>query len=490
MYDLLVIGGGINGVGVARDAAGRGLRVLLCERDDLASHTSSASTKLIHGGLRYLEHYEFKLVRESLVERERLLGLAPHIIWPLRFVLPHHKGLRPAWFLRLGLFLYDHLGGREALPGTRSVDLTAPPHAGILGRAYEKGFEYSDCWVEDARLVVLSAVDAQERGAEVLTGTACTGLTRHEDRWDAALTSAEGSRVVEAKAVVNAAGPWVGEVAGLALRGRSKSSVRLVKGSHVVVPKLYEGGHAYIFQNTDDRIVFAIPYEDDFTLIGTTDVPLNDPNEAVAATDEEVAYLCKLASDYFATPVTPADIVWTYAGVRPLFDDAEEDASKVTRDYELVLDHDGGAPILSVYGGKITTFRHLAEDALRELADVFPQMGEAWTQDAPLPGGDLGSGFDAFAARFAAAHAWLPAALARRLCRAYGTRAEHVLGEATSLADLGEAFAARLTEAELRYLVEAEFARGPDDVLWRRSKLGLHMTEAERASVAAWFDRR
>ncbi|MEL7028300.1 MAG: glycerol-3-phosphate dehydrogenase [Pseudomonadota bacterium] len=487
-YDLFIIGGGVNGAGIARDAAGRGLKVGLCERDDLAAHTSSASTKLIHGGLRYLEHYEFRLVREALIEREVLLRAAPHIIWPMRFVLPHHKGLRPAWLLRLGLFLYDHLGGRELLPATKRVDLAGPPFGGPLAPEFRFGFAYSDCWVEDARLVVLNAVDAARRGADILTRTECVGLARTDDEWAVSLKSAGGGvREVRARVLVNAAGPWVDDIDRRFAPGRNATTVRLIKGSHIIVPKLFNGEHAYIFQNTDGRVVFAIPYEGEFTLIGTTDVPVQSPSEAGTITPEETAYLCELASSYFKTPVTSDQVVWSYAGARPLFDDDEDDASKITRDYTLKLDQEG-APVLSIYGGKITTFRKLAEHALAKLEGFFPDLGASWTATAALPGGDIpNADFEGFATALVAERANMPPALLRRLARAYGTETLTLLGEAKDTADLGRSFGAGLFERELVYLAENEFAASADDVLWRRSKLGLRLSDAERRDVAAWF---
>ncbi len=489
-YDLFVIGGGINGTGIARDAAGRGLRVGLCERDDLAAHTSSASTKLIHGGLRYLESYAFRLVRESLLERETLLAAAPHIIWPMRFVLPHHTGLRPAWLLRLGLLLYDHLGGRRTLPPTRAVRLDAPPFAGQLQARYRRGFEYSDCWVEDARLVVLNAVDARERGADVLTRTECIDLERGSDRWHIRLRRHDGGTTrVEARVLVNAAGPWVDAVEDAASGGRARRATRLVKGSHVVVPRLFPGEHAFIFQAGDGRVMFAIPYEGEFTLLGTTDVAVATPAAEATVCAEEVAYLCETASGYFARPVRPADVVWRYAGVRPLFDDAAENASRVTRDYRLTVDADAGATRLTVYGGKLTTYRRLAEQALEKLGPHLPaRTGGPWTAGAPLPGGDVpGGDLAALRASLAARHPWLAPATLRRLVRAYGTRAERLLAAARGPDDLGRHFGQGLYERELRYLVEAEFAGDAQDVLWRRSKLGLHMTGEEREAVGAWF---
>ncbi|MDT8439767.1 MAG: glycerol-3-phosphate dehydrogenase [Wenzhouxiangellaceae bacterium] len=487
-YDLFVIGGGINGCGIARDAVGRGLKVGLCEKDDLAAHTSSASTKLIHGGLRYLEQYEFGLVRKSLLEREVLLHAAPHIIWPLTFVLPHHRGLRPAWMLRAGLKLYDLLGGRSSLPRSRAVNLDQEPFAGQLDPQFKRGFAYSDCWVEDARLVVLNAIDARERGADILTRTRCTGLERDDKCWRIELTPADGEPfVVESRVLVNAAGPWVGEIARRYGEDEKLPGVRLVKGSHIVVPKLYEGEHAWLFQNDDGRVVFAIPYEGDYTLIGTTEVQTGSPEDDSPISDDEEAYLCRLIGQYFNCRLSPEQIIWRYSGVRPLYDDNTHSASKVTRDYVLELDT-AGAPVLSVYGGKLTTYRKLAEQVLARLEPLAPAMGPAWTDQAALPGGEFA--FDAFEhelQRIQARYPFLPAELARRLFRAYGTRIERVLGNAETLDDLGRDFGAGLFEAELRYLVAQEFASGAEDVLWRRSKLGLHMTADQRQQVADWF---
>lgn len=489
--DILIVGGGVNGAGIARDAAGRGLSVLLCEQNDLGSGTSSASTKLIHGGLRYLEHYEFRLVREALIEREVLLRAAPHIVRPLRFVLPHNGSMRPAWLVRLGLFLYDHLGGRELLPGSRSVDLRSEPAGAALQPQFAKAFEYSDCWVEDARLVVLTAMDAQERGADIRTRTRCVAARRDGDLWRVRLAPAEGGeeREVTARALVNAAGPWVADVLNARIGLNARGSVRLIKGSHIVVPRLFEGDQAYIFQNDDRRIVFAIPYEGDYTLIGTTDVDYDGDPAAVAIAEDEVAYLCRAVSGYFKQTVTSDRIVWTYSGVRPLYDDKSKDASAVTRDYVLELDApEDAAPLLSVFGGKITTFRRLAEQAVDRLAAPLGVSAGPWTADAPLPGGDIPSAdFEAFLAGLRRDRPWLPELLARRYARAYGTRTDDLLGDAGSLDQLGEDFGDGLHEAELRYVVAREFVTVPEDFFWRRSKMGLHAGEKARSAVAAWF---
>ena len=491
-YDLLVIGGGVNGAGIARDAAGRGAKVLLVEKDDLAQHTSSASTKLIHGGLRYLEYYEFRLVREALREREVLLSMAPHIIWSLRFVLPYDAGLRPAWLLRLGLFLYDHIGGRKKLAATRRVSLDDATHRGVLKDRLRFGFEYSDCWVEDARLVALNAVDARDRGAQVLTQTECTSLRREGALWHATLRDRSGAeRAITARAVANAGGPWVERVAGLAGSATNRAHVRLVKGSHIVVPRLFEGEHCYIFQNGDGRIVFAIPYEHNFTLIGTTDVPMDDPDDLPEIEGKEVEYLCAAINEYIAAPITPDDVRWTYSGVRSLYDDGATDASAVTRDYVLEMDAGAGlAPMISAYGGKITTYRELAEDAVNQLVETGALSGDKWTHGATLPGGDIAGGdFAAFLAQMRARYGWLEEAILLRLCRAYGTRIADIIGNASGPGQLGTHLGGGVYEAELTYLRDVEFAQSGDDVLWRRSKLGLHLDDEAQAAIAEWFTR-
>jgi len=486
--DLAIIGGGINGTGIARDAIGRGCSVLLAEQSDLASATSSASTKLIHGGLRYLEYYEFRLVREALMEREVLWGIAPHIIWPLRFVLPHHTGLRPAWLLRLGLFLYDHLGGRKRLPPTRALDLTTDPAGAALKPDFTRGFEYSDCWVEDARLVVLNAQDAHERGATILTRTRVTRAERAGENWQVTLA---GGQTVTARALVNAAGPWVADTIGSVLGANTPAKVRLVKGSHIVVPRLVEHDRCYIFQNADNRIFFAIPYERDFTLVGTTDQDFHDDPRSVEITDDEVAYLCAGASAYFRKPITPADVVWTYSGVRPLYDDGASAAQEATRDYVLALDAPDGQPAaLNVFGGKITTYRRLAEAALAKLAAHLPVpkggKDAGWTGRTPLPGGDFApDGFEALITDLRRRHPYLPEPLARRLARAYGTRVDTLLDGATTLGDLGTVYGAGITSAELAYLVRHEFARTAEDIVWRRSKAGLRLGKGELARIDA-----
>ncbi|MGJ7525225.1 glycerol-3-phosphate dehydrogenase [Variovorax sp. GB1P17] len=504
--DVLIVGGGINGCGIARDLAGRGWRVVLCEKDDLASHTSSSSTKLIHGGLRYLEYYEFSLVRKALQEREVLLKSAPHIMWPLRFVMPHDPSMRPAWMIRIGLFMYDHLAKREVLPGSRSVDLRQHAAGKPLKNQYKRGFIYSDGWVDDARLVVLNALDAQARGAEILTRTRCVHAQRGSDGWVATLEAANGAhRTVRARAVVNAAGPWAESfLRGVAQSAKGEAlatkSLRLVKGSHIVVPRLFEHDHAYIFQNPDKRIIFAIPYQEEFTLIGTTDIELNgdDPGAARIA-QEEIDYLCTQASRYFEKPIVPADVVWTYSGVRPLLDDASGDPSAVTRDY-MLESNTTAAPLLSVWGGKITTFRKLAEDAADEVGKMLGQSSAqrpAWTDGAFLAGGNLSAwigaatrpddDFERFVAAVREKYTWLSARLARRLARGYGARVAELIGDAQSMADMGAEVAPGLHERELRFLQDHEWAVSAEDVLWRRSKLGLHYTPEQREQVAIWL---
>jgi glycerol-3-phosphate dehydrogenase len=490
-FDLLIVGGGINGAGIARDAAGRGLKVLLCEQGDLAQATSSASTKLIHGGLRYLEYYEFRLVRESLIERERLLGIAPHIIWPLRFVLPHDRHLRPVWMIRLGLFLYDHLGGRRHLPSSRGVRFADSIYGSALRPEFRRGFAYSDCWVEDSRLVVLNAMDAKARGATILTRTRFLEASRTNGIWQAEIEDVEGGarRAVSARALVNAAGPWVARTLTERLGLQTDKGVRLIKGSHIIVPHLYEGEHAYILQNPDGRIVFTIPYEQHFTLIGTTDVPFDDDPSEVAISPDEIDYLCAIVGRYFARRISASDVVWSYAGVRPLYDDASENASAVTRDYVLDLEAASGeAPLLSVFGGKITTYRRLAEHALEKLQPFLEFPAQSWTAGKALPGGDIPDlDFERFLTDLQRRKPFLPAPLARRLARAYGTRVDALLGPARHLTDLGPDLGGGLTRAEVDYLVAVEWACTADDILWRRSKLGLHAPAGTAARLAAYL---
>jgi glycerol-3-phosphate dehydrogenase len=490
-FDLLVIGGGVNGCGIARDAAGRGYAVVLVEMNDLASGTSSKSTKLIHGGLRYLEHYEFRLVHEALVERELLWASAPHIIHPLRFVLPYARGLRPAWMLRAGLFLYDNMGGRKLLPPTREIDLRRDDAGKPLKPLFSKAYEYSDCWVNDARLVALLARDAADRGATIRTRTRVEKAERIGDLWQVTLIDSitGAAETVSARMLVNAAGPWVEKVLSGALDDRAPHKVRLVKGSHIVTQKLFDHDRCYFFQNPDGRIFFAIPYEGDFTLIGTTDMDYSGDPRSVAISEDEIAYLCAGASEYFAKPIVPADVVWSYSGVRSLYDDGASKAQEATRDYVLKLDGGSGeAPVLNVIGGKITTFRRLAESALEKIGAAIGEKGRPWTRTAVLPGGNFApTAFEATVVGLTRRYPFLPADLARRLTRAYGTRAPAVLGEARALADLGQHFGAGLYEAELRYLVTHEWARDAEDVLWRRSKLGLRLTPAEGEALAAFM---
>ena len=503
--DVLVVGGGINGAGIARDLAGRGLSVVMCEKDDLASHTSSSSTKLIHGGLRYLEYYEFALVRKALAERELLMRSAPHIMWPLRFVMPHDPSMRPVWMVRAGLFLYDHLAKREVLPASSTVDLRRHVAGTPLKKQYTKGFVYSDGWVDDARLVVLNALDAVAHGATVMTRTACTDARRSASGWQATLLAANGTRhAVTARALVNAAGPWAAQFLAEHAHVPDAKSLRLVKGSHIVVPRMFAHDHAYIFQNPDKRIIFAIPYEVDYTLIGTTDVEHRGAIGTACIDPEETAYLCAQANRYFERAVTPADVVWSYSGVRPLLDDESGDPSAVTRDYALELDTGDAAaqgstgsmaPLLNVWGGKITTFRKLAEEAADLLAKSLSTPRGAWTEHAFLPGGDLSASigpaqkpdldFARFVQAASLAHPQVPLPLVQRLARAYGSRALPLLRES-----FGAEVAPGLFEAELNFLRREEWACSADDVLWRRSKLGLHYTPAQRAAVADWCARR
>ncbi len=482
MVDLLVLGGGINGAGVARDAAGRGLSVVLVERGDLAGATSSASSKLIHGGLRYLEQYEFCLVAEALAEREILLRIAAHLVWPAQFVMPHVPGLRPRWMIRTGLFLYDHLARRASLPGSHALRLDSPPYGAGLKPEYKHGFIYSDCRVDDARLVIANAIDAAERGARVLTRTECVSAARVGGSWQAKLSSGE---TVSARAVVNAAGPWVKQVLNGRLGQPSRDSVRLVKGTHIVLPRLYPGDHAFILQNEDRRVVFMIPYGEEHTLVGTTDVVERGDPAAAAPSAAEVDYLCRAVNRYLAAPASPAQVVWRYCGVRPLYDDGSSDPSAITRDYTLRLDDDAGcAPVVSVFGGKITTYRRLAEHVMEKLAPFFPGLAPAWTAGAALAGSDFPPGGrarsrDAFFAR----HRGIPQSVLRGIFRRHGTRADAVLEGGA----LGEDFGGGLTERELRYLADREWARSADDVLWRRTKAGLLMSPAQRARVAAVF---
>ena len=490
-FDLLIIGGGVNGCGIARDAAGRGYSVHLCEMNDLASGTSSWSSKLIHGGLRYLEFYEFRLVREALIEREVLWGIAPHIIAPERFVLPHHDGLRPAWLLRLGLFLYDYLGGRRRLPATRTLNLRRDIAGKPLKPIFKTGFEYSDCTVDDARLVVLNAQDAVERGATVATRTQAIKAERGDEGvWHVVVEDAEtrARNIIRARILVNAGGPWVQEILTQRAGVEAKAHVRLVQGSHIVVPRLYEHDHAYTFQHGDGRVIFVIPYQNDFTLIGTTDRDYEGDPSQVRATQEEIDYLCASVSEYLATPVKPSDVVWSYSGVRPLYDDHASEARTATRDYMFELDVPDGLPVLSVFGGKITTYRKLAEHALEKLSPYLRSGGAPWTGDTPLPGGGFqAGGVRDLTNRLLQDYPFLAQRHAARLARSYGTSARIVLGRAASMAELGQDFGQTLTEREVRYLMAHEFAQTAQDVVWRRSKLGLWLTQDEVAALDAWM---
>lgn len=495
MYDLLIVGGGINGAAIARDAAGRGLKVLLCEKDDLANHTSSSSTKLIHGGLRYLEHYEFRLVREALIEREVLLRAAPHIIWPMRFVLPYDKGLRPAWMLRLGLFLYDSLGGRKLLPGTKMVKLNKSPHTDLLKERLNFGYEYSDCWVEDTRLTVLNAADAQRLGADIRTRTRVEDIRAEGDHYAADITRAGKTETVKARGIINSAGPWVEEV--LTKIGAENSNVkidsgvRLIKGSHIITRQLFSGDHSYIFQNADGRIIFAIPYEREFTLIGTTDVPYHPSEGPAKISQEEIDYLLSAANEYFDDPITKDDVVSDYSGVRPLYDDKAENASAVTRDYVLEIDEFAeGAPFLSVFGGKITTSRKLAEHALQKLEKYYTYSQLDWTAKASLPGGDIPEAdFMGFFDGLRKAYPDIKTSHLFRMARCYGTKTADMLGDAKSLGDMGKNFGGGLTEREADYLVDHEFATSADDILQRRTKLALHMSLSEISAFRNWFKK-
>jgi glycerol-3-phosphate dehydrogenase len=486
VHDIFVIGGGINGCGIARDAAGRGYSVFLAEMNDLASGTSSAATKLIHGGLRYLEHYEFRLVREALMEREVLWVNAPHIIWPLRIVLPHHQGLRPAWFLRLGLFLYDHLGGRRLLPPTRTIDMHKDAAGKPLQSLYFRAFEFSDCWVNDARLVVLNARDAAERGATIRTRTKVVSARNEGGLWHIDLQDARGRReTVRSRLLVNASGPWVDRVLSGTLGQSRVGNVRLVQGSHIVVKRLYEHDRCYMFQNPDGRIVFVIPYEDEYTLIGTTDRDYDGDPEDVAITQSEIDYLCAAASEYFAKPVRSDEVVWSYSGVRPLFADGATKAQETTRDYVLKTSGNAGdAPLINVIGGKLTTYRKLAESTLEKVESLIGARGPRWTETAPLPGGEFGpTGYQDVVAALKRDYPFLDLSYARRLVRLYGTLARSILGIARSYADLGRHFGDDLYEAEVAYLMDREWAATSDDVLWRRTKRGLHRAAINVAAL-------
>ena len=490
--DLFVIGGGINGAGIARDAAGRGLSVVLCEKDDLAEGTSSRSGKLVHGGLRYLEYYEFRLVREALIEREVLMNAAPHIIWPMRFVLPHSPEDRPAWLVRLGLFLYDNLGGRKKLPGTRTLNLLRDPEGAAIKDKYTKGFEYSDCWVDDARLVVLNAVDAAERGCVVLTRTPCVSARRENGVWKVMTKNAVTgeTREFEARVLVNAAGPWVTDVVNRVAGSNSARNVRLVKGSHIIVPKFWKGENAYLVQNHDKRVIFINPYERDKALIGTTDIAYEGRAEDVEADESEIQYLIDAVNRYFKEQLTRDDVLTTFSGVRPLFDDGQGNPSAVTRDYVFDLDEKGGAPLLNIFGGKITTFRELAERGLHRIRKFFPGMSGDWTAHAPLAGGDIeNADYELFRNKMKTDYPWMPRELRRHYGRLYGTRIAQIVGDAKDLDGLGRHFGGCLYEAEVNYLVRNEWAQTAEDIIWRRTKHRLHLTETEQAAFAEWFDR-
>jgi glycerol-3-phosphate dehydrogenase len=486
--DLLVVGGGVNGTGVARDAAGRGLSTLLVERDDLASATSQWSTKLIHGGLRYLEYYEFRLVAESLAEREVLIAQAPHLVEPLSFVLPHEPHLRPAWMIRAGLFLYDHIAGRKTLPGSFGVDLERSRWGAGLKKRFHKGFVYADARVDDARLVVLTAMAARKHGADIRTRTRFEGAVREGGAWRATLKDATGTHSVRAKVIVNVAGPWVADVLKTVSSAPTGASVRHVKGSHIVVPRVHEEAHAYILQNADKRIVFVIPWLDRYSVIGTTDVPVTE-YEKPEISEQEIAYLLELANAYLDKPLSRADVVWTYSGIRPLYDDGKSDPSSITRDYVLKVDAGAGnaePPVLSIYGGKLTTYRKLAEAAMLALKPWFPAMKPAWTEADTLPGGDLPQrDRTAWIAELGKRYPKLPAAVVHDVGRRHGSLATTLLGDAKTMADLGRDFGGALTEREVDYVVRNEWATTADDVLWRRTKCGLWLDERQRAAVAA-----
>lgn len=494
LKDVFIIGGGINGCGIARDAVGRGYSVTLAEMNDLASATSSASTKLIHGGLRYLEYYEFRLVREALKEREVILANAPHIVWPLRFVLPYFKGgPRPAWMIRIGLFLYDHLGGRKELPGTRDVDMKSDPVGHPLKPMFNKGFEYSDCWVNDARFVVLNAMHAREMGADILVRTKVVNARYEGNVWRVTTENQLTGETVEhrARMVINASGPWVDHVISDALENPADKNVRLVQGSHIVVKKMFKHDRCYIFQNNDGRIVFAIPYEEDFTLIGTTDHDFEGDldKDRVEATEEEIVYLCEAASEYFKEPVLRDNVVWSYSGVRPLYDDGASAAQEATRDYVLrQLDTDHDNSIIHIFGGKITTYRKLAEAAVERIEKKLGFRGEKWTREATLPGGDfVARNFERLLAGFMKDHTYLDERHARRLLRLYGTRARILLHGITSLEGMGQHFGSDLYEAEVKYLMENEWAVTAEDILYRRTKRGLHLDDEQKAALDSYM---
>jgi glycerol-3-phosphate dehydrogenase len=489
-FDLVIIGGGINGAGIARDAAGRGLRVALCEQHDLASATSSASSKLIHGGLRYLEHYEFRLVAEALAEREILLRIAPHIVRPLTFVLPWVDGMRPRWLLRLGLWLYDHLARRSALPGAHAVDLSSSAFGAGLNADFKHGFTYSDCWVDDTRLVILNCRSALQHGATVLVGTRVTSARREADGWRVSIGTARGSCELRARALVNAAGPWTRRVLSDVVAQQPAHNIRLVKGSHIVTAPLYEGDHAFILQNDDGRVVLVIPFQGKYSLIGTTDIPHTaDPARAVISSDE-ITYLCKAVNRYFKRKISFADVLWSFSGVRPLYDDGSANPAEVTRDYKLVVDDDGGAPLLSIYGGKITTYRCLAEHVMRDLSPWFMGLRPAWTANEKLPGGDITASASEYSATLAAAYPFAAKPLIDALVGRHGSVAGDILTRALPGNDLGECFGPDLYAAEVDHFMENEWAHCADDVLWRRTKAGLVVDDKAQQALARYMARR
>lgn len=504
VYDLVIIGGGINGIGIARDAAGRGLKVAVIERGDFAGATSSASSKLIHGGLRYLEQYEFRLVSEALSEREKLLNIVPHIAWPMQFIMPHVASLRPRWMIKTGLFLYDRLGGRISLPKSQSIHLQNSPYGAALKPELLNAFRYSDAWVDDARLVLLNAKSAQQHGADLFPRVSLERARREDGLWQVHLqATAEHPQPdtvpqhIQGKVLINATGPWVQQLQarlnlkeGQALSGK----LRLVQGSHMVVPRCYEGEHAYILQNDDRRVIFMLPYEQEYTLIGTTETVLDDPNQPPRMTDAEVEYLCKAVNNYLARPLTPKDAIWRYSGVRPLLDDGSDNASNVTRDYTLLLDSPlGEGPMLTVLGGKLTTYRRLAEHAVEKLKPFFPNLGKNWTYQEALPGGEIPEGwlgFEKWQLELLIRYPLLNQAWLKAFSRRYGALSDQILAGAESMQDLGKHFGGGLYECEVRYLYEQEWAWQPDDVLWRRTKTGLHMTEVQRQVFSAWFNEQ
>jgi glycerol-3-phosphate dehydrogenase len=493
VFDLAIIGGGINGCGIARDAAGRGLSVFLCEQDDLAGGTSSASTKLIHGGLRYLEYFGFRLVREALREREVLLRAAPHIIRPLRFILPHRRGMRPAWLIRLGLFLYDHLGGRVLLPGTATLNLSTGEAGLPLQRSLVRGFEYTDCRVMDSRLVVLNAMDAAARGAEINVRTECISAVREEANWKIRIRDREtgSEREIYARVLVNATGPWLEAFLSQTTHAATAEHIRMVKGSHIIVKKLFDHERAYLFQNPDGRIIFAIPYEQEFTLIGTTDVDFHGTPGKETITPDEVDYLCAAVNEYFVHQIKPVDVVHSFSGIRPLFDDGKNEAKAATRDYVLKIDADKNLPLLSIYGGKLTTYRRLAETVLVKLAPYLPPMQKRWTENVPLPGGDfLPDGFNVLVGGLLATYPVIDKKHAVHLVRMFGTNAFLLLADIRSREDLGEYFGDCLYEKEVRYLMDKEWARTAEDVLWRRTHLGLFFDSDQTQRLETWMRKR